>query len=152
MLLTLCTGGGVVSDCFITCKYDKHTHHTYSHGEWQETAVLPLSSVRKRIMTHTHIERSSYLSGSNRRLWPQLVSSSWRADPPLVSRCRSSSHPSSSASTNVLYNRTIYSYTGEDFSAILLRKYTIKSAHRRRRLYSDAHENEAPMRVCENTK
>lgn len=42
---------------------------------------------------------SSYWSGSNRRLWPQLVSGSWLAAPAPRSHCRSSPHPSSAEST-----------------------------------------------------
>lgn len=39
----------------------------------------------------------SYLSGSNRRLWPQLASGSWQADLPLSSRCKHFPRPSSAA-------------------------------------------------------
>lgn len=42
---------------------------------------------------------SAYSSGSNRRLWPQLVSGSWLAAPASRSRCTSSPHPSSAEST-----------------------------------------------------
>lgn len=59
----------------------------------------------------THMERkewSSYSSGSNHRLWPQLVSGSWRAGPPLVSHCTSFSRPSSAATRN---NRPLFMTT-----------------------------------------
>lgn len=91
VLLTLCTGGGVVCDRLITWKY--HQKHI------RNTAALLIVKKTERHKCRRK-EWSSYSSGSNHRLWPQLVSGSWQADPPLVSHCTSFSRPSSTATRN----------------------------------------------------
>lgn len=71
-----------------------------AQGKWErEINMRTVEKAKKKLWRR---RRRSYLSGSNRRLWPRLVSGSWRADPPPSSRCTPWSHPSSAEAPQTL--------------------------------------------------